>query len=147
MAPVKVTETRLRLFLRLATKLFAAVAVVAVAAVALGYLRGGDGPAVTAVQRVVLADVAPGEAQRFVWQGRPIVALRRSRADWFVAFAGGSGTGCPVSWERAAGHFVDPCNGVRYDDRGTPIEAAGLRPLRQPLHHFDAAGRLVLGRD
>lgn len=140
-------DNPLRLRLRVAVKLLFAAGLLAAAAVSLGYFGGGAGPRFPDQRRVDVSDLALGQARRLDWDGRPVIVLRRTGDGWFVALASGTAMGCPVVWEPAPGHFVEPCSGARYDPRGRPIDAPGLAPLRVPPYHFDAAGRLVLGRE
>lgn len=141
-------DNPVRLRLRVAVKLLTAVAVLAAAGMALDYLGGGPPASAPAVTRFAVADVAPGEVRRLLWNGRPVIVLRRrAERGWLVVFASARATGCPLAWQAAAGRFVDPCSGTRYDDHGRPLDAPGPAPLRQPPHHFDTVGRLVLGRE
>ena len=140
-------DNPVRLRLRVAVKLLSVVALLAALWVMLGYLGGPAVHSPPSAGRVAVADRAPGGARRLVWEGRPVIVLRRAGDDWFVAFASARPTGCPVAWRAAASRFVDPCSGDRYDEHGRPLGASGLVPLRQPPYHFDSAGRLVLGGD
>ncbi|MDX1609422.1 MAG: hypothetical protein R3225_04805 [Halofilum sp. (in: g-proteobacteria)] len=142
-------DNPLRLRLRVAVKLLAAAGLLAAAVVPLGYFGGGAGPAFPDQRRVEVGDLAPGQARRLDWDGRPVIVLRRGgdQGGWFVALASGTAMGCPVVWEPARARFVEPCSGARYDPEGRPIDAPGLAPLRVPPHHFEAEGRLVLGRE
>lgn len=138
--------------LRVAFKLAIAIGVVTAAVVVLAYLGGGTSEPLRGTVRFTVGDLAPGQSRRLDWNGRPVVIVRRAGAGesgpgWFVALASGTAMGCPVSWEPARETFLETCSGTRYDARGRPIDAAGLAPLTIPPHHFDAAGRLVLGSD
>lgn len=133
----------------MAFKLALAVGVVISGAVVFGYLAGGKTAIPVSVERYRVDDLAPGHARRVEWNGRPVIVLRRAdpAADWFVAIASGTAMGCPVSWEPAQRTFLESCSGTRYDADGRPIDTHGLAPLKIPPHHFDTAGRLVLGSD
>lgn len=138
--------------LRVAFKLAVAVGVVTVAVVVLAYLGGGANEPPGGTVRFAVGDLAPGQSRRVDWNGRPVIVVRRAGAGepgrgWFVALASGTAMGCPVSWEPAQETFLEACSGTRYDARGRPLDADGLAPLTIPPHHFDAAGRLVLGSD
>lgn len=135
--------------LRVAFKLALALAVVSVVGVILGYLGGGRPDTPVASARFSVDDIAPGTARRIDWDGRPVIVLRRENppGGWFVAIANGTAMGCPVVWEPAQHTFLEGCSGTRYDARGRPLDAPELAPLRTPPHSFDAAGRLVLGRE
>ncbi|MDZ7828736.1 MAG: hypothetical protein U5K33_04360 [Halofilum sp. (in: g-proteobacteria)] len=138
--------------LRVAFKLATAVGVVTVAAVVLAYLGGGASKPPGTSARFTVSELAPGQSRRIDWNGRPVIVVRPAGAGepgqgWFVAFASGTAMGCPVSWEPAQETFLETCSGTRYDARGRPIDADRLAPLKTPPHHFDAAGRLVIGRD
>lgn len=135
--------------LRVAFKLSIAIVVVTAMGVVLGFLGGGNTGPPTGTARYSVSDVEPGEARRIVWNGRPVIVLRHDSpdGDWFVAIASGTAMGCPVSWESTQQTFLEACSGTRYDADGRPLDAAGLAPLEIPPHHFDTAGRLVLGRD
>jgi len=132
--------------LRVAFKLSLAIGAVTMLAVVLDYLGGGTRPPET-LERFALGDVEPGEARRLDWNGRPVIVVRRERDGWFVAIASGTAAGCPLSWEPAQRTFLEACSGTRYDSDGRPLDAPDLAPLTIPPHHFDDAGRLVLGQD
>jgi len=143
--PAPADNARL-LRLRVAFKLILAIGAVAMLAVILDYLGGGARPTGT-VERFAVADVDAGEARRLDWEGRPVIVVRREAGGWFVAIASGTAAGCPLSWEPAQRTFLEACSGTRYDSDGRPLDAPDLAPLTIPPHHFDDAGRLVLGQD
>jgi len=138
--------------LRVAFKLAIAAGAVTVIVVVLAYLGGGASEPPGGIERFAVSDLAPGHSRRVDWNGRPVIVVRRAGAGepgpgWFVALASGTAMGCPVRWEPAQEAFLEGCSGTRYDAHGRPIDADGLAPLKVPPHHFDAAGRLVLGSD
>lgn len=147
MKPVVDSLSRLRL--RAAFKLVLGVAVIAVLMVLVAYMGGGADRQPERLARIPVDDLAPGQARRHDWNGRPVMVLHRDSpvGGWFVVIASGTAMGCPVVWEPAQGYFLEACSGTRYDAAGKPLDAPEISPLRVPPHHFDSAGRLVLGRD
>jgi ubiquinol-cytochrome c reductase iron-sulfur subunit len=151
------TETPRRLYLRAALKLLATAALIAVAAVLFGSLKGPGEPVPSVSVDVPLTALLPGEPRIIDWAGRPILVLRRSAAQLaalaepaandrpLVVYAVGRGAGCPL--QLRGDSLRDRCDGVRYDLAGRvfPEQPVG-RNLAVPPHHL-RDGRLVIGTE
>lgn len=150
----------LRLRLRVALKVMVALALAGAAVIGWRFLGGGVADGSRGQVRVVLADLEPGQARTFGWDGRPVIVLHRRaetvaalagaagpRAEWFVALASGTARGCPVVWEPVQRRFRESCGDARYDAAGRPLGADRLEPLRVPPHHWPDERTLVIGAD
>lgn len=156
-------DNALRLRLRVALKVMAALALAGVAVIGWRFLGGGVADGSRASARVVLADLEPGQARTVGWDGRPVIVLHRRaqtvaalrrqgagagpRPQWFVALASSTARGCPVVWEPARRRFRESCGDARYDAAGRPLGAGRLAPLRVPPHHWAGERTLVIGAD
>lgn len=139
-----------------------ALAGIAVLAIAVRYLAGGDSGATLDRVRIDVSGMAPDTVRTVGWRGRPVIVLRRGRATidrlgarlrddtspgWFVAFANGTARGCSVVWEPGARRFRESCGQAAWDAAGEPLSGTDAAPLKVPPHRFSGDGQLILGAD
>jgi len=156
---LETSESEYRLKLRVALKAMLGLAAVAALVVAVDFLVGGDAAGTGAAVRYSLAGVAPGTTRTVGFNGRPVIVLHRPEAlarrlarqgragrhpAWFVAFATGTGQGCPLLWEPARETFRETCGDARYDATGQPLQDDGVAALRRPPYRLEG-DTLILG--
>jgi Rieske Fe-S protein len=147
-------DPELRLRLRVAIKLLLVLACGACAVVALGFVFGGAPEHPGPTRRIALDGIAPGEVRTVGYDSRPVIILHRDRAmrealtvdtAWLVAYARGTGHGCPVVWQAERRQFRESCSDLRYDAAGRALQHDHA-PLEQPPHRIEGE-TLILGRE
>jgi len=75
------------------------------------------------------AQVAPGAAHLFEYQGRPAVVLQAAPGEFVALSAVCTHLGCIVQWQEKETQFLCPCHGGRFSMDGSVISGPPPQPL------------------
>jgi len=103
-----------KLILRVLSKLFATIAVLAVAYVfMLGVLSSENNPVEVKVLWLDVSSLKPGEIKYLEHERRQILVLSQGSGNYLVAYARDPVFNCPIEWQQ--GKFISVCNGSEFD--------------------------------
>lgn len=75
------------------------------------------------------AQVAPGTAHLFEYQGRPAVVLQTAPGEFLALSAVCTHLGCIVQWQEEEAQFLCPCHAGRFATDGSVISGPPPKPL------------------